>query len=451
MVLGFTVALDAAADSPLTSIELGSAYADLPAIKALAHGRTQAAYELLSSNAPSGEKLAVMSALGWGKRNAERYEGTDPFVRAFLQAMDDYLEVKPETLARLDQAAAERPDDFAVQYAVALVHSQEAMQGSWCDVYKGPSAVLERFAPARRNLRPKAVAEAQDYLRGYAEYCEGSPEQKAKHHEELNQIYTLARLNDQVVAGTQGGVVVWSTRGGPPLAIHEGFICTTEAIGGAVWAGCESEVLKWDGHTFKSYLPRKAKNTSVYYQPMRGRDGAVWVRLGAKLFALSNDRFEAVPVPWKKDPYDAVARKNGDVWWIDFMRAIVVGERTYALHSADYPGTDPRRIEEDPQGTLWVEDFESGLFELLPDGRFVRRGSLSAKASGVARDGARLIALHYTDGLMVGDKALPLPDLEYMRDLERDADGTLWVAGWHGFLKLRPDGSSWGRQLFKVE
>jgi hypothetical protein len=365
--------------------------------------------------------------------------------------MDDCLELKPETLSLLDEVARKRPDDFAVQYAVALVHAQEAMQGSWCGVYKGPAAVLERFPPARRNLRPKAVALAQEYLRGYAEYCEGSPEAKTKHKEELNQIYTLSRLDDQVVAGTQGGVVVWSARGGPPLAIHEGFICSTRTIAGAVWAGCESEVLRWDGRAFKSYLPRKAKNTSVYYQPMRGRDGAVWVRLGAKLFAYADDRFTPVPVPWKREPYDAVARKDGDVWWIDFLKAIVVGERVYRLRSPEYPGSDPRRLEEDAQGNLWVEDFESGMFVLGSDGRFVKQGPLREKASGVARDGQRLITLHYTDGLMVGDQPLPLPELEYLRDLERDADGTLWVAGWHGFLKLKPDGASFGRQLFKVE
>ena len=35
-----------------------------------------------------------------------------------------------------------------------------------------------------------------------------------------------------------------------------------------------------------------------------------------------------------------------------------------------------------------------------------------------------------------------------MRDLQRDPDGTIWVAGWHGFMRVSRDGK---KQLFRSE
>jgi hypothetical protein len=75
---------------------------------------------------------------------------------------------------------------------------------------------------------------------------------------------------------------------------------------------------------------------------------------------------------------------------------------------------------------------------------------LHDRATGLARDATGLIALHYTDGILAGDAWLPLPELEYMRDLERDDDGTLWVAGWHGIAQLRPDGNGWLKKVFRL-
>jgi hypothetical protein len=455
MIMG--VALPAFADSPLTSIDFAQAYADLPVMKELQHGRKQAAYELLASHASTDQKLAVANALGWGKNNASAFSlrieserpgdagPEDAFVTAYLQAMDDYLDIKPATVALADKAARALPDDFTVQYTAALIHAQLAMEGSWCDVYKGPAAVLERFSPSRRNLRPAAIALAQEYLRGYADECPGSPESNAKHKEELNQIYTLARLGDQIVAGTQAGVVVWSVKGGRPIAVREGFICSTLAWRDSVWAGCEGEVVRWDGRAFKTFLTRKAKNTSEYYHPMRGKDGALWVRLGKKLYAFDGERFNSIEPPWKGSAYDALVRLNGEVWSIDFLRGIA-GPKPYALRSADYPGSDPRTLVEDEAGTLWVQDFESGLFRLGADGRFVKQPGLDAKASGVADRGG--VLLHYTDGLVIDGQRMPLPELEYMRDLKRDEDGTLWVAGWHGFVRVSRDGT---KQLFRSQ
>ncbi len=487
------------ADSPLTSIVFHDAYKDVPVI---ATGSRESRLAFLArQDAPNDQKLAVMTALGWENgANAEAFvealqrqrpgdvSASDRFVAGYLLAMDDYLALKKRGLERktaqqlLDAAAAALPDDFAVQYARALVQAQAAMDKSWCDVFRIPEAVKKRFPPAKRNLRAAALEAADGYLRGYSEECKGSEAATQKAKLELNQIYSVSKLGRQVVTGTQGGVVVWEPeatrcsprRGAPasgepdcgsppaPVAKRDGFICNGLTHSGAVWVGCEAEVLRWDGRSFKSYLKRtQGKSSATYYQPMRGKGSALWVRLGSRLwfYDASTDRFQQLAPPWNGDAYDALVRANGEVWSIDFLDALVVDGKTIARKSAQYPGSDPRRFREDAQGVLWVEDFESGLFRYDDATKtFSKVSGLDAKASGIARDEARgrFVLLHYTDGLVLKPDQGPvttfkLPELEFMRDLLLDENGDVWVAGWTGLMRLRPDGASFGKQLFVAQ
>jgi hypothetical protein len=468
----------AIADSPLTSIDFSEAYADLQITHA---PREKQLAFLTQQSAPSGEKLAVASALGWGQQNAPVFvelisrlrpndiSASDELVAGWLLARDDYLELKAKGLEGLtaqqllDKAAKALPDDFAVQYARALVRAQGVMSTSWCDVFKITDAVVKQFPPAKRNLRPAAVEAAQGYLHAYSEDCPGSPEQMAKATNALNQIYTVSKLGKQIVTATQAGVVVWQPENTKPVATHSGFICSGLMHESAVFIGCEGEVLKWDGRAFTSYLTRtQGKNTSEYYKPMRGPDGALWVRLGSKvwLYDASVDRFQRVTAPWKGDPYDALVRKNGETWSIDMLSAIVLNGQRIPIRSEKYPGGDPRRFDEDARGTLWVEDFEQGLFRYDDKTRvFVRDSGISSKGSGVGWDSqGRLVMLHYTDGVTVlpgpARKVIQvrLPELQYMRDLYVDAEsGDIWVAGWTGLMRLRPDGDAFGKQLFEVQ
>lgn len=480
----------ARADSPLTSIDFHPAYADVPAVKAVAKGDLDSAFTFLASDAPNDQKLAAASALGWEGDHAtpfiealahERHVTPEAltaaqltpsqrFVLGYLVALAGYLDLKAlkpgasgvfgmTGEALLEDAARALPTDFAVQYTLALVQAQAAMDGSWCEVFQIPDAVVKRFPAKARNLRPGALEAAQGYLAGYEESCAGSKAAQRVEREQLNQVYTLSRLGRQVVAGTQGGVVVWDPDSPTPVATHGGFICSGVTAKGAVWLGCEAEVLRWDGHAFTSFLPRKAKQSAVYYHPMLGPDGALWVRLGKKTWAFDDakQRFVPVQAPWTGDPYSAAFFQERP-YWIEFLSAIHAGSRTYAKASAGYPGRDPRRLRIDERGELWVEDFESGLFHFLGD-RFVKQPGVDEKGSGVAVDveRQRTWLLHYTQGLVLVEKgAAPRPidlsELQYMRDLLLDpATGDVWVAGWNQVLRLRQDGREWAKQRFRVK
>lgn len=478
------------ADSPLTSTDFATAYADVPGVQSAREKNEEAAYVFLASTATNDKKLAVANALGWQNDFATGFfkylaqqrdvkpeqldvkdlSPSQLFVAGYLVAMADYLDLKPLKPGApgvwgktgqffLDRAAASLREDFTVQYVQALVKAQKAMAGSWCDVFRGPNDVLARFPPAQRNLRPGAVESAQGYLAGYEESCADSKAATRVEVEQLNQIYSLSKLGSQLVAGTQGGVVVWDPSQDKPVAKRPGFICRGLTWKTSAWLGCEAEVVRWDGANFTSFLPRSKKGSSEYYQPMQGPDGKLWVRLGKKAWEYdeAGQRFVPVTAPWSADPYDALFFE-GQPYWIDFLRALHVGPATLSLRSELYPGSDPRAFRVDGKGRLWVEDFESGLLR-LEGGRFVKQPGVAAKGSGVAYDveRKRLWLLHYTQGLvLVRDGKEPervdLPELLNMRDLLLDpASGDVWVAGWTQLVRLRSDGPTWIKQGFRVK
>ncbi|MBL8956845.1 MAG: hypothetical protein JNK82_39090 [Myxococcaceae bacterium] len=464
------------ADSPLTSISFTASYGDLAVIQ---QSRDAQLNFLLQGSAPNDQKLAVMTALGWqAADNAARFVAlleaqrpgdvspADRFVAGYLLALDDYLDLKKKglqgktALQLLDAAAKQLPNDFAVQYAHALVRAQRALNDPkmWCDVFRLPEDVKRKFPPEKRNLRPGALETADGYLYGYKKECTGSDAAKYEQLEALNQHYTVSRLGKQVVGATQGGVVVWQPEATKPVAKYDAYICSGLTHGGSVWAGCDMEVVRWDGKSFKTYL--KGKRANDYFHPLAGPNGALWLTRGDKLwqYDAATDTFVKLSAPWRGDPYSAAVRANGETWWVDFLKALVVDGRRIEVRSPQYPGTDPRRVREDVKGTLWVEDFESGLFR-YDDAKkvFVKVPGVEAKSSGVVRDDARgrYVQLHYTDGLVfVGDDGsvskFPLRELDFMRDLMLDENGDLWVAGWKGLMRLRPDGASFGKQLFEA-
>ena len=478
------------ADSPLTSTDFATAYGEVPAVKSAKERKAAAAYVFLAGTASNDQKLAVANALGWGadfatgffehlaqqrdvKAAALDVKDLDPsqlFVAGYLVAMADYLELTPlkpgakgvwgkTGQALVDRAAGALREDFTVQYVQALVKAQKAMKGNWCDVFRLTHDVLARFPQGQRNLRPAAVEQAEGYLQGYEESCADSKAARRVEVETLNQGYSLSKLGAQIVVGSQGGVVVWDPAQDKPVAKRPGFICRGLTWHGAVWSGCEAEVVKWDGLAFSAFLPRTAKGSAEYYQPMQGPDSKLWVRLGKKTWELDEAALRFVPVTtlWTIDPYDAIFFE-GQPYWIDFLHALHVGPATISLRSELYPGSDPRHFRIDERGALWVEDFESGLLK-LEQGRFVKQAGLNEKGSGAAYDLARKRQwlLHYTKGLVLlregkAPELVSLPELDVMRDLLLDAsNGDVWVAGWTELVRLRSDGPSWVKQRFRVK
>lgn len=196
------------ADSPLTSTDLASAYADIPQVRAAQRQRSLDPYLLafLVGDRPLDEKAAVINAIGWqleGTHHSKQFlqalaqrEGKplpemglkdlspeDQFVLGYLLALDDYQKLSPLNLAiptdlagitpiqLLSRAAYALPDNFTVQFVRSIVAAQYWFDQSWCAVYLEAIAVLRQFPPAQRNLRPQAVDNVMNYLDLYQDTC----------------------------------------------------------------------------------------------------------------------------------------------------------------------------------------------------------------------------------------------------------------------------------------
>jgi hypothetical protein len=498
MVVGVVVVVQpgvAGADSPLTSGVFHTHYPKVPGIaSARLNGQlNNQMARFLMGRAPNHRKAALINALGWkisGQDNARHFatalakrkrvafdrlqyrhfSTSQLFVLGYLLAMDDYFKMKPlspgatgvlgaSARQLLDRAAKKARRNFTIQFIRALVESQDIMSKSFCKVYLTVQKVLKRFPSKRRKMKPAAVAAVMKYIYGYRSYC---IHLRPKYDPRYNQIYDIASYKKWIVTGSQAGVVVWEPVSGRIHALKRAYISyrllSTKKY---LWVGSYTRVLRYDGRTFKEYLKRPgARGIKV----LRGFKGAVMALDRRDLYRYdpTQDKFLSAGV-LGTSVYDLIYRKNGQRWYLDFMRSLLcVGcggsTTTIYVRSNAYPGRDPRRFHEDPTGRLWVADFRGGFFYWKPKRkRFVRVSGIADKGSDVAVDvkKRRTWLLHYTGGLYLKrpGKALAsfsLGNVRYMRKLHLDPRGGLWVASWNGLLKVRLVGSKIKKRMYAV-
>lgn len=503
-LLGYSWA--ARADSPLTSTDFAAAYEDVPAVRVARNTHVAAGQVLtfLLGDAPTGQKAAVVNALGWnveGQRNGSRFlEGlatargisledirlsdltpSDRFVLGYLLAMDDYNQLSPlqpgshealwqaTPMQLLSQAAHDLPNDFTVQFVRAIVQGQQDFDQAWCSIYVSSRQVLEQFPVAQRNLRPAAVEMAMDYLNLYQSACQttvaqlpgGDAAAAVQPDPKLNMIYQVAGFQDQIATATQGGVVLWNPDTVKPMTIRAEPLCSNLIVWkGALWVGCQHRLIRFDGQVWKTYL-HDATAAEGGFKLIPGPKGELLATHQGKLlrFDRQGDRFvNASPDLGPGQAYDILYRRNGQRWYIDFLTAIGVDQRRLPIQSEDYPGSDPRSLYEDPSGQLWVVDFKDGFYRFDErTQRFIRSPEVAEQASDLVVDRARhrTYLLHYTSGLYIKTTQAPatflnLSSLLYMRDLYLDQDGQVWVAGWNQLVRVRQQGKAWVTQSFEL-
>lgn len=490
------VASAARADSPLTSSELWLGYEDLPAVQAALKAEAQAdavgpALDFLRTAAPHDQKTAVMFALAHAgqanpapflealaaqkKKPLSRLRETDltppeRFVVGTLGALAGLDEEVPEKgsppllavppLRLLDAAAAALPQDFAVQYVRALARAQRAMTGPWCEVFRGPDAVLRRFPEPLRTLRAPALASATTYLELYEKECPGSQAGARAQLADLNRIYAVALVGGQVVTGAQAGLAAWQDGRTEPLAVLTDELCTSAlAWRGAAFVACRDHLYRWDGRRFERLLALHGAS-DAYAQLVAGPDDTLWVREGAHVWRWDAAKRALVPVqaPWPGDAYEVLLTPNGSAWWTGFLKGVGSTSGDFPLGSPALPAQDPRTPVVTADGTVWVMDFEVGLLRFdEPAWRFVRDPLVPAKAAGVVFDAAhqRYLALQYDRGLAVqrpGQEPLrvDLSRFEYLRTLALTPGGPLWVGSERGLLRLSERDGAWSAEPYRV-
>lgn len=474
----------AAADSPLGELySVAAAYRDIPEVKAVARGSgltPEALAFLMAPTTPTDQKFALITAL-------EIEGGTDDVTETLVKSYAGHKKKTPKTLAPTDlnpedlfvigiaraletgtspkalgtggaalskmtgqdllaASAAALPADFTVHYARALADAQ-ANFGDFCKVYKITAEVPAKFDATKRNLRPAAFDHLNAYLQGYAQYCTDTPEAAAATLAGFNEIYRVVRVGPHILTATQSGAVVWNPADPTkPIAIHAADICSHAVTrDGQAWIGCQSELLFYDGKTFKGLLKSPSTDEPYPLMPVLGPKGEVRAYQGTQAWRVDVSPPTALKDRPEANAYDIFITPDGSVWWIDFMSAIH-NDKLGAFPTKSptkYPGRDPRRLVLH-DGTLYALDFEDGVFRFDPSTEnFVGPVFPDKQIMDIA--GGWMLRYRQGPTQMQKQPSQPteidLSSLGYMRSLLADPDGTLWVAGWTALARVAPDGS----------
>ena len=191
-----SLALSAAADSPVTSTVFHKAYLDEPFIALAQSAEGVLIPELqayLISDAPLELKMAVINTLSWdidGKTNAvlfwqflqqeKGYQSKLAFLRtghadellsmAYLLAMDDYFNVDTAIIFA-DAALEKNTSSYTANIIAAIIRAQEAMAHDWCAVYRLTNSVRENSS-LEIDMRPEARTIIFEYMDLYREFCD---------------------------------------------------------------------------------------------------------------------------------------------------------------------------------------------------------------------------------------------------------------------------------------
>lgn len=287
-----------------------------------------------------------------------------------------------------------------------------------------------------------------------------------------NQIYALTRYRQWMVVGTQAGIALWNTDTGQIEHHKSAFIANSLLVHrDHLWVGTYRQILRFDGSNWKSYQPMlattrpsQAKIKMNNPKVLAGPNNSLLIQIERRLWRYEPESDTILPyhIPHALSfsPYHILFRSQNEIWAIDFLNHIlrIQGDTLtrFPRGSATYPGTDPRRLYLAPNGDIWVIDFQHGFFRFDDQtSNFVRQPTVADKGSDIAIHPERqhIWLLHYTNGLYLvtpekRTQFFDLKQLQYMRAVWLDADGSIWIGGWNQLLQLYPIGDQWQKRSF---
>ena len=186
------------ADSPLTSTKISNAYKDYAIIQLASKSNGDISVDLMDylyerSN-PIDVKIALINEIansGWRiefkeKNNAAIFleylqqkesgfslngnPNSEILISyAYLKALDNYFDVA-EATQWADLAKSRNGESYTVSIVWALIHTQQAMDSDWCEVYNLTNSVRENKG-LEKDMKEEAISIIFDYMDIYKDDC----------------------------------------------------------------------------------------------------------------------------------------------------------------------------------------------------------------------------------------------------------------------------------------
>lgn len=180
------------ADSPITSTSLHIGYEDNPLVKAAIATKELSKDQLkfFVSSAALPEKLAILSAFGWGNEGSQIFKNLsdgiiaarggedkltvdDNFVLAYAQANDDYFDMSKTNkyFEKIDLQNEKRESALWV-FNLCVMQAMLDDMSQWCDIYRRTDA-LRTLDWIVRDMKPVTMTDGiYSYLDIYKGSCE---------------------------------------------------------------------------------------------------------------------------------------------------------------------------------------------------------------------------------------------------------------------------------------
>ncbi|MBU1239758.1 hypothetical protein KKF84_17765 [Myxococcota bacterium] len=414
------------------------------------------------------------------------------FVLGYLAAMGDYQRLGPmvkkapgiqgkSALDLLKEAVKRDPTDFTIALINALVTAQSQMKASFCKVYETVNTVLVAFPSAKKNLKEDAVIAIVAYTRHYKKYCPKF-KKRPNRYKDFNSANQLFAWKQFMVVVSYKGIVLWDRKTLKASRLFaKKYLRSAAGDATSLWALSTKNVERFDGKKWKTLgVNNRPRTISVRC----GHRKRKWCKVKEKLTKLpfhysmgfireSSSTPPLIHVNGRLWRYQPVLKRfieeasnpftnashfyllGDEMWGYDYYRGITRFVRwstpvVFPLRSTSFRGKALRTLAIDGSKNIWAVAYKGDLYRLTPGASVFQRFGGPKKIIGVAFDGARdrMWMLHRDMGVYLYKKGRRarhffLEDLEYARDILRDAEGRVWVSGGNGLAVIDDTTGKW--------
>jgi ligand-binding sensor domain-containing protein/serine phosphatase RsbU (regulator of sigma subunit) len=233
--------------------------------------------------------------------------------------------------------------------------------------------------------------------------------------------------------------------------------CVRKSTEGELWFGTDGKgLVRMKDNQFKTYTTQDGLPTNSIIELFFDRNKKLWVATTEGLAYQEGDKFKTIPQLSKNIVYKIIEDESGSLWIATSSglcrRNILTGEFEFLPQKQEDAITNVQDLWLDPEGSLWIGTYRSGLFR-LKDGKFTNFTYEDGLATASVGSVCEVDKDKYLVGMNNGKINLiengqikkfplktPLPEIRIFHIL-KDSKQQVWVCTFDGLVKINPDGS----------